>query len=213
MVAHHLKEPVRTIRTSVELLREEPHSETGKDIPAATDRILGGASRLEEIAASVAQYADDLSDEDEPMKRVNTEAVLRAVRQKLRPLMEQTQAGVTSGPLPELECQPTRFARLVEHLVKNAILYRREQIPPAVHVSANKQPTEWLFSIADNGTGVEPAYLDQIFEPFRRMHLNERRGLGMGLTTCRQIVTRHGGRIWMESIPGVGSVVFFTLPA
>lgn len=212
MVVHQLKEPMRSIRTSVELLIEELDLESDRHIPASADRILGGALRLDEIAKSVAQYADDLGNEDEEMELTNIEAVFRAVRQKLSPLIEQTQALVTSDPLPRLRCQPTRIARLMEHLVRNAILYRREQVPPTVHVSGRKEPAHWLFSIADNGTGVEPAYLEQIFEPFRHLHSKERHGLGMGLTTCRHIVARHGGRIWMESQFSIGSIVFFSLP-
>lgn len=212
MVVHHLKEPARSIRTGVELLLEELDPESTPHISPPADRILRGALRLDEIAASMAQYADDLSNEDEEMELTNMEAIFRAVPQKLAPLIEQTRAIVTSDSLPRLQCQPTRIARLMEHLVKNAILYRREQVPPAVHLSAKKEPAHWLFSVADNGTGVEPAYLDQVFEPFRRLHSKDRHGLGMGLSTCRHIVSRHGGRIWMESQFGIGSVVFFSLP-
>jgi light-regulated signal transduction histidine kinase (bacteriophytochrome) len=218
MVVHHLKEPIRSIRTGVELLLENeqqsnPEVEGGSSlmVPSA-DRILRGASRLEEIAASIAQYADDLGDEDEPLELTNTEAVLRTIRQKLKPLIEQTQAAVTNDSLPRLECQPTRFARLMEHLITNAIVYRREQVAPAVHVSANRNASYWLFSVADNGMGIASPHLDQVFEPFRRLHANRYHGLGMGLATCRKIVARHGGRVWMESHPGVGSTVFFTLP-
>jgi light-regulated signal transduction histidine kinase (bacteriophytochrome) len=218
MLVHHLKEPVRSIRTGAELLLENEQNcdlETKAEIfsvISCADRILRGASRLDEIATSIAQYADDLGNEDEPVELTNTEAILRALRQKLQPLIEQTQATVTNDTLPKLECQPMRLSRLLEHLLRNAIVYRREQVPPAIHVSAKREPAHWLFSVIDNGVGIAPSYLEHIFDPFRRLHATEYRGLGMGLTTCKKIITRHGGRIWMESRVGMGSTVFFTLP-
>jgi light-regulated signal transduction histidine kinase (bacteriophytochrome) len=218
LIVHHLKEPVRSIRTGAELLLEnvqQSNLEIEGDallIRSSADCLLRGASRVDEIATSIAQYADDLGDEDEPMEPVNTEAVLRALRQKLKPLIEQTQAAVTNDSLPRLECQPTRFSRLMEHLVRNAIVYRREPIRPSIHISAKRDSAHWLFSIVDNGIGIAPPYLDQVFDPFCRLHAKQYHGLGMGLTTCRKIVTRHGGRIWLESEVGVGSTVFFTLP-
>jgi two-component system, sensor histidine kinase and response regulator len=212
VVAHHLKEPARSIRTSVELLLEELGAGGSSHLSASADRILRGVMRLDEIAASVARYADDLGSEDEEVVPTNMETVFRNIRQRLAPLIEQSRAIVTSDSLPRLRCQPTRVERLMEHLVRNAILYGREEVAPVVHVSAKKESDHWLFSITDNGTGVESEYIEQVFEPFRRLHSNEHHGLGMGLTTCRHIVARHGGRIWMQSQFGIGSTVFFTLP-
>ncbi len=218
MIVHHLKEPVRSIRSGAELLLEneqESSSTIQGQAPSTVScarRILEGALRLDGIATSIAQYADDLNDEDEPREPTDAGAVMRAIRQKLHPLILQTHATVTTETLPRLECQPTRFSRLMEHLLRNAIVYCREKAPPVVHVSARRNRTEWLFSISDNGIGIEPSYLEHVFEPFRRLHAKKCGGLGMGLAVCRRIVIRHGGRIWLESEPGAGSTVFFTLP-
>ncbi len=218
LIVHHLKEPARTIRTRAELLLEAEKVQArnekwvGPTAASCLDRILRAADRVDDLAGSIAQYADDLSNENEPPEATDAEAVLRAVRQKLGKLIENTGATVTHGPLPALECQPTRFARLLENLLKNAILYRREQ-PPAVHVWAEPMNGSWLFSIGDNGTGIEPFDLERIFDPLSRLKSTGYRGLGMGLATCRRIVSHHGGRIWMESQAGAGSTVRFTLPA
>lgn len=216
MIVHHLKEPVRAIRTGVELLLEHkqtPDHDTEGEAPsvaACADRILRGAARLDDITGSIAQYADDLGDEDEPMEQTNTGALLRAVRQKLEPLIEQTAASVTNGDMPKLRCQPRRFSRLMEHLLRNAILYHREQAP-TVHVSAEERSESWLFSVSDNGTGIAASELTRIFDPFRRLSTKGYKGLGMGLSTSRRIVVDHGGQIWAESNVGVGSTIFFTL--
>jgi two-component system, chemotaxis family, sensor kinase Cph1 len=217
MIVHHLKEPTRAIRTGAELLLEQeqvPDGEPQCDVPSVAscaDRILRGAARLDDITASIAQYADDLGNEDEPMAETNIEAVLRTVRQRLQRLIEQTGATVTNDPLPRLVCQPTRFSKLMEHVLRNAILYQREQAP-AIHVSAEERTDGCLFSIRDNGTGIAPSQLERIFDPFFRLSSKGYKGLGMGLTTARRIVSRHGGRIWAESEVDVGSTVFFTLP-
>ncbi|MFZ0591834.1 MAG: ATP-binding protein [Bryobacteraceae bacterium] len=219
MIVHHLKEPVRSIRSGAELIleTEQEFSPNMQSHPPSAvsyaTRILQGALRLEGLTTSIAQYADDLGDEDEPMEPTDTEAVLRAVRQKLYPLILQTQAKVTTETLPKLKCQPARFSRLVEHLLRNAIVYCREGVPPLVHVSARRDGPQWLFSISDNGIGIEPSYLEHVFEPLRRLHAKRCAGLGMGLAVCRKIVMRHGGRIWLESKPDAGSTAFFTLPA
>jgi light-regulated signal transduction histidine kinase (bacteriophytochrome) len=218
MLAHHLKEPVRCIRSGAELLLENENeadpsmTDRASSMVSCAKRILDGALRLDGLATSIAQYADDLSDENEPMDGTELGAIMRALKQKLQPLILQTCATVTIETLPRVECQPARFSRLMEHLLRNAILYCREGVPPLVHISATRTGVEWLFSISDNGLGIEPPYLEHVFEPFRRLHAKKCGGLGMGLAICRKIVVHHGGRIWLESEIGVGSTVFFTLP-
>jgi two-component system, chemotaxis family, sensor kinase Cph1 len=217
MIVHHLKEPARAIRTAAEMLLEpEPEAadSTERDLPSAAscaERILRGATRLDDITASIAQYADDLGSEDEPLEEANTAMLLLSVRQKLQRLIEQTGASVTNDALPHVTCQPTRFSRLLEQLLRNAILYRREDAP-AVHISAQEQEDHWLFSMRDDGMGIASGDLESIFQPFIRLSSKGYKGLGMGLTTARQIVSHHGGRIWIESAIDVGSTVFFTLP-
>jgi light-regulated signal transduction histidine kinase (bacteriophytochrome) len=216
MIVHHLKEPARAIRTAAELLleRDPEDHKSENDAPSTAEclgRIRRGVDRLDDIAGSIAQYADDLGSEDEPLKETNTEMIFRSVRQKLQCLMDQSGATVTSGGLPALICQPTRFSRLIEQLLRNAILYHRGQAP-AVHISAEEQNDAWLFSMRDNGMGIDPADVERIFDPFSRLSSKGYKGLGMGLTTARKIVSHHGGRIWVESTVDVGSNVFFTLP-
>jgi chemotaxis family two-component system sensor kinase Cph1 len=218
LIVHHLKEPARTIRIGAQMLieaekvQERNEEWVGPTAASCVDRILRAAARVDDLAGSIAQYADDLSNENEPLETTDAEAILRAVRQTLGKLIENSGATVTHGPLPGLECQPSRFARLLENLLRNAILYRSEQAP-AVHVSAERINGSWLFSISDNGIGIEPSDLERIFDPLSRLKSVGYRGLGMGLTTCRRIVLQHGGRIWMESQAGAGSTVRFTLPS
>ena len=104
------------------------------------------------------------------------------------------------------------LVQLFQSLIGNSIKYRREE-PPQVHVSAVRQEAEWIFSVQDNGIGIESNYFERIFGVFKRLHGREIPGTGIGLAICQRIVQRHGGRIWVESRLGFGSVFKFTFPA
>jgi signal transduction histidine kinase len=119
---------------------------------------------------------------------------------------------VTCGELPTVLGDDVLLAQLFQNLITNAIKYRREQ-PPEVLISAKEQGEFWQFSVRDNGIGIDPAYHDRIFGLFKRLHGREVPGTGLGLAICRKITEKHGGRIWVESELGRGSVFHFTLPA
>jgi signal transduction histidine kinase len=105
------------------------------------------------------------------------------------------------------------MCQLLQNLIENAIKYCKEA-PPHIHVSARREPGFWRFSVKDNGIGIDPQDLDSIFHPFEQLHpdTSQYAGLGLGLATCRNIVERHGGRIWVESQPGQGTAFLFSLP-
>ena len=116
-------------------------------------------------------------------------------------------------PLPVVKADPTQLSQLFQNLIANAIKFRRE-IPPEIHVSADRKNRFWAFSIRDNGIGLDPEFADRIFTIFQRLHTREDYpGTGMGLAICKRIVERHRGSIRVESVPGLGSTFHFTLPA
>jgi light-regulated signal transduction histidine kinase (bacteriophytochrome) len=107
-----------------------------------------------------------------------------------------------------------QLQQLFQNLIGNAIKYHRPGVPPVVKVTATRRTADWLFSVTDNGIGIEPRYRQRIFGLFKRLHAqNEYPGTGIGLALCLRIVERHHGRIWVESEPGRGSTFLFTLPA
>jgi light-regulated signal transduction histidine kinase (bacteriophytochrome) len=143
---------------------------------------------------------------------VDTGQVVSGVLRDLRPKLDELGAEVEVGPLPVLAANEIQLTQVFLNLVANALKFRSEQ-PPHVEISAKREGKAWVFAVADNGIGMASEYHERIFELFRRLHTQDRYpGTGIGLAVCKKIVERYGGRIWVESEPGLGSVFRFLLP-
>jgi len=143
----------------------------------------------------------------------DTNEVVSDVLKSLGASIEETGAEVNVHPLPVVLSDPSQLHQVFLNLIGNAIKYRRAE-PPTIEISAERRGDDWVFSVRDNGIGIEPRHHDRVFEIFQRLHTSaEYEGTGIGLAVVRRIVERHGGRVWVESTPGVGSTFFFSLPA
>jgi chemotaxis family two-component system sensor kinase Cph1 len=126
--------------------------------------------------------------------------------------IRQTGAQITQGELPTVLADFPQLVQLFQNLVANALKFR-SQTPPAIRVDAHPGDGQWLFSVRDNGIGIDPQYRDRIFKIFQRLHnRREYPGTGIGLAICKKIVDCHGGQIWVESQPGQGATFYFTIP-
>jgi len=146
-----------------------------------------------------------------PLEATDMHAILGEAITNLAALIEEERAIITNDDLPTVRADASQLMQVFQNLIANAIKFQGENVPH-IHVSVQNKEWEWVFSIKDNGIGIEKQYADRVFVIFQRLHTRqEYPGTGIGLAVCKRIVERHGGRIWFESEPGKGSTFFFTI--
>lgn len=210
-LAHDLKEPLRTIRSFVELLGE---SERFVDkTQRYFDYIRSAADRMHLLIDTVFLYTR--LDDPGQMAKENCDvgSVLADVKANLAQLIRERGAVITADSLPTVYVNRIQLLQLFQNLISNAIHHsEHSEKPVAVHIHAERQGDQWLFKVSDNGPGIEEDHLQKIFEPFKRMTRYEDQGVGLGLAICRKVVEAHGGKIWCESKLEEGATFLFTLP-
>ena len=207
-IAHDVQAPVRTISGLAELLRRRKCQ--GADADECLDLIIEAAARMQRMLTDLLAYTRLLGDEDVHFQAMDFSKAVRIARRDLSASIAESSAIITHDKLPVLMAAPAQIERLMENLIGNAIKYKRDA-RPEIHISAEEREDEWLFCVSDNCAGFDPEHAERIFGVFQRLHGSEQPGSGVGLAICRKIVERHGGRIWAESEPGVGSRFWFTI--
>jgi light-regulated signal transduction histidine kinase (bacteriophytochrome) len=173
---------------------------------------VDGAQRMQALIDELLAYSR-VGRGGQKIDRVNCNDVINRVRANLHKTLVDAGATIETGDLPTVMGYTSLVERLFANIISNAVKFRREE-PPVVRVAATREGNAWRFSISDNGIGIDPAYADRVFVIFQRLHArHEYPGTGMGLAICKKIVEHHGGKIWLESVPGRGSTFHFTLPA
>ena len=172
---------------------------------------LDGSKRMNTLVEDLLKYSR-VERLEQHLTAVDMGSVMKTVLQDLGRALETSGAAVTVETLPVLYADHSQMVQLLENLVGNAIKFHRD-VAPAVHISAVRNGTDWVFSVRDNGIGIEAEHSDKVFLMFKRLHTREEfPGTGIGLAICKKVVERHGGRIWFESESGQGSSFFFTVP-
>jgi light-regulated signal transduction histidine kinase (bacteriophytochrome) len=145
-------------------------------------------------------------------KLVDCNAVAKQAVAAIKGTIEETHAAVLIDLLPVVRGDASQLGLVFQNLLANALKFRGKDAP-RIHISATKGSREWIFSVRDNGIGMEPQYLQRIFEIYQRLHTqDEYPGTGIGLAICKRVLEGHGGRIWAESVPEKGSTFYFSLP-
>jgi PAS domain S-box-containing protein len=213
VASHDLQEPLRMVASYTRLLARRYQGQLDQDANEFIDFAVDGATRMQHLINDLLAYSR-VSTQNRAPQPVNTEQLVDQVIGDLAPLIQEHQAQVARGALPTVLGDARQIGQLFQNLITNAIRYRRDE-PPRVHVSARPAVgASWEFSVADNGLGIEPQYYERIFVLFQRLQGRDHSaGTGLGLAICKKIVERHGGRIWVQSMPGTGSTFLFTLPS
>lgn len=210
--SHDLKEPLRTVTNYLQLIRSR-YSGKLLDEEAAKlfDVAVAGAQRMHALVEALLEYSRSGQVGPATLEPVSTEKLVADAIANLQSSISEAAAKVSVGSLPVVRANPSHLTQVFENLIGNAIKYRSEAAP-RIDIHADEKGDEWVFLVEDNGIGIPKEYQAQIFGIFKRLHGDEYPGTGIGLATCKKIVERHGGAIWVESEAGQGARFCFTLP-
>ena len=212
VISHDLREPLRMISGYLGLLQRRYAGQLDGPAQEYITFAVDGAARLQDMIGGLLDVSR-VSTRPPRFAAVDCEELLAGVLQHLQIRVQESGARVTHDPLPAVWGDALQLERVFQNLLENALKFGGSQ-PPRVHLSAERWPDGWCLSVRDNGIGLDPDRSDRIFEIFGRLHtIAEYPGTGIGLALCKQIVERHGGRIWVESRPGEGATFYFTIPA
>jgi PAS domain S-box-containing protein len=212
VASHDLQEPLRMVASYTQLLARRYRGKLDADADDFIAYAVDGANRMQRLINDLLAYSR-VGTQRKALEPTDSEAVLEQVLTNLQAMAAESDALVTHDALPTVLADEIQLAQLFQNLVGNALKFHSAQ-PPQVHISAERKGQEWLFSVRDNGIGLEPQYAGRIFVIFQRLHSKaEYSGTGIGLAICKRIVERHGGRIWLESQPNQGATFYFTLSA
>ncbi len=211
VASHDLQEPIRMVASFGQVLKQDYADRLDEQGREYLDIVLEASQRMHGMIGDLLTYSRVGSHAIESVA-FDGAAMLKTALDALRELIRERSAEIEAGELPKLYGNPIQISRLLQNLVANAVKYQARGNVPRIRIAITDLPTHWQLSVADNGLGIEPRFLDQIFEPFRRLHVWESiQGTGLGLSICKKIVENHGGEIWAESVPGQGTTFYFTL--
>lgn len=210
IASHDLQTPMRSIASFIELLQSTYASSLDAQANDWIRRTSQSIRHLQTLIRDLLEYSR-VDAQARPFEHVSIRDVFDHAVSLLDVSVRESCAEVTCGELPVVMGERTQLVQLMLNFIANALKYRGKE-PPRVCVSAEKKGDEWIFSVRDNGIGIEQKHHEKIFEIFQRLHdQKEYPGTEIGLAICRRVVHRHGGRIWVESKPGRGSIFYFTI--
>ena len=211
VASHDLQEPLRMVSSFLSLLEEE----TGRQLNEAAREYIrfavDGAERMKKLVAALLEYSR-LGTASESWEPINCNEVLAEARDLLDLSIKETGAVLVVHPLPTVKGIAAQLQQLFQNLISNALKYR-SAAQPQIEIGCRDGQGQWIFYVKDNGIGIDPRYFEKIFIIFQRLHEKSRySGTGIGLAICKKIVEKHGGTIWVESVPGQGCHFYFTIP-
>jgi PAS domain S-box-containing protein len=212
VASHDLQAPLRTLMGFLRLMEAADIDLEDAQASRYVDYALESAARMQGMIKALLDLSR-VETRGADFAPTDCGALVQHILEMLAPAIEESGAVVTCEPLPTVMADQAQLAQVFQNLITNAIKFRREDVVPRVDISARRGEDAWVFSVDDNGIGIESEQTERIFQIFQRLHTeDEYPGLGMGLALCKRIVERHGGRIWVDSEPGEGAAFSFTIP-
>ena len=211
VASHDLQEPLRMVSSYTQLLVRRYGEKLDDDAKEFMGYVVDGAGRMKQLIEDLLAYSR-VGTHGKELRPVAVDTALRRALTNVRAAVEESSASVTYEGLPTVLADELQLSQLFQNLLGNALKFRSASVP-RVQIAAREKEGEWEFTVADNGIGIEPQYYERIFMVFQRLHgKGEYPGTGIGLAICKKVIERHGGRIWVSSVPGEGTTFHFTLP-
>lgn len=212
VASHDLQEPLRMVVSYLQLLERRYKEKLDESAVEFIDYAVDGAKRMQTLINDLLAYSR-VGTKGKSFEECDVNEVVNRVLNTLQLSITDQQAEVTCDELPVVKADAGQLGQLFQNLISNGLKFQNEN-PPRIHIGCKRQGGAWTFSVKDNGIGIEPQYADRIFVIFQRLHTrDEYKGTGIGLAICKKIVERHGGRIWLDSEVGQGTVFHFTIPS
>ena len=212
ITSHDLQEPLRTIASYTQLIERRYKDKLDDDADDFIEFIVEAAVRMKDMIQGLLYYSR-VGTRGGELRSTNTEKLLEIVISNLNAAIEENEVTITHDDLPVVVADEGQLVQLFQNIISNAIKFRKDDEYPRIHISAHKNANEYVFSVADNGIGIESQYFSRIFEVFKRLHTRvEYEGTGIGLSISKRIIERHNGRMWVESEFGEGATFYFTIP-
>jgi two-component system CheB/CheR fusion protein len=210
IASHDLQEPLRMVSSFLQLLQKKYKGQLDDKATQYIHFAVDGAERMKTLILDLLEYSRVGSGKGS-FGPVNMDDVMKEVGETFREKIIADRAKVEIGPMPDAYGDKVQLVQLLQNLVGNALKYQSID-PPVIRIQGKEAPEGWMYSVEDNGIGIDPMFFEKIFIIFQRLHnKSDFSGTGIGLAICKKIVERHGGRIWVESSPGKGSKFFFTI--
>jgi light-regulated signal transduction histidine kinase (bacteriophytochrome) len=211
VASHDLQEPLRAVAGGVQVLKKRYQGQLDSRADELIAHTVDGVSRMQTLIDDLLSYSR-VGTRGKEFEPIDLNNILKQALANLESPIHEAGAVISHDHLPILQADAAQMTQLFQNFIGNAIKFRGEE-PPAIHLAARREDDHWLFSVKDNGIGINTEYFERIFVIFQRLHTRaEYPGTGIGLAICKKIVERHGGRIFVESEPGRGSTFSFTIP-
>jgi signal transduction histidine kinase len=211
IASHDLQEPLRMISIYGQILGERYHGKLDADADRFLAFVIEGVRRMDTMIRDLLSYSRAVHADSSDTESFGAAYAVDTAIANLEAAIEESGAVIERGELPAVVHNRVQLTQIFQNLISNSVKYRGAD-PPIVAISAAQDGVDWVFSVKDNGLGIDPEHGNTVFDPFKRLHGREYPGTGVGLAICRRIVERHGGRIWVESAAGQGANFSFTIP-